>query len=436
MFVRCLLWGCIVLGLGNLAGAGDDQQWSVTKAAFLTATKKKQPPERVAATTALGDFPRKEAVDLLLKKGCVDSDSNVRLAARKTLTRLAEDESVREALLEEWKHGVKKPPAPWADQLRALAATASETQQDEILDGLNTLLSNPHGDFRGPIAVIDDFAEQGDEQAFTAVKLLSRVPAFQTKFAYRRAIIQALARIKSKDAISVLIESLEKSQGLIQSDIIVALTRITGMKYRDKFEDWKVWWQLNKEKFEYPAMLGPPYDPNDPQGASFYGIPICAKKVLFVLDTSASMRGEPIIAAKKALLATIEALPQLVQFDVITFDREVYTWQRKLVPATRDAKAEISEIIKMRGLGGGTSSFKALRAAFELEPEAIYFLSDGEPTDGGALQIIDAMSNFNRIHRISIFTVGVVTDGGRGDGLTRFMSPLAEQNWGLFRLVE
>ena len=325
-----------------------------------------------------------------------------------------------------------------ADQLRALAATADESQQAEIVEGLNTFLATPNGDLRSTIAVIDDYADQGDEQALTAVKFMSRVNLFETKFAYRRTIVQAAARIKSKGAIGLLIDALEKSHGLIQSDIVVALTRITGQKFRDKHEDWKKWWEMNEAPFVYPSMLGPKYNPNEPNAAYFYGMPICAKRVVLVLDTSNSMRGNPIEAAKKALLATIESLPEAVNFDVIVFNREAVAWKNQLVPATREAKDEVSENITMCSLGLATASFKALRTAFDLEPEAIYFLSDGQPTDGNPVQIVEAMSYANRIRRISIYTVGVVTDrvNGGGNGLTRFMAPLSEQNWGEFLLVE
>ena len=439
MVRRCGLWACLVLCVFGTAWAENvDPQWQSAKATFLTAFKRKTPPERVVATTALGAFPRKDVVDLLLNKGCVDTDPSVRFAARQALTKLSEDRAIRQSLFEDWQRALRKPSPHAADLLRALSATADDSQQVALIQDLNTLMSGPQGDLRTPIAVIDDYADQADEQALTAVKLMLRVQLFETNFAYRRTIVQAAARIKSKGAIGVLIDALEKSQGLIQSDIIVALTRITGQKFRDKHADWKAWWVKNEDQFAYPAAWGPPYDPNESNGSSFYGMPICAKRVVLVLDTSNSMRGVPIESAKKALLATIESLPEAVHFDVIVFDEEVAAWKYQLVPATPAAKAEVSVSISNRSLGPATSSYKALRMAFDLQPEAIYFLSDGQPTDGSPNQIIESMSYTNRIRRISIFTVGVVTDrvNGGGEGLTRFMAPLSARNWGEFLLVE
>jgi len=89
-----------------------------------------------------------------------------------------------------------------------------------------------------------------------------------------------------------------------------------------------------------------------------------------------------------------------------------------------------------RGMKAGTASHAALTATFGLEPEAIYFLSDGEPTDGQPAQIVTSITALNRTQRVSIHTIGVVTDRGGGVGLTRFMEPLAQQNYGKFQLVQ
>ena len=149
-----------------------------------------------------------------------------------------------------------------------------------------------------------------------------------------------------------------------------------------------------------------------------------------------SMRGQPIVLAKQALLKTIESLPESVKFDIVFFDGATATWQPRLVPASAEAKMEASQIIADRALKLGTVSNAALNVAFELDPEAIYFVSDGEPTDGQPAQIVNYVTQFNRTRRVSIHTVGVVTIRNGGAGLTSFMEPLADRNYGKFRLVE
>jgi hypothetical protein len=118
------------------------------------------------------------------------------------------------------------------------------------------------------------------------------------------------------------------------------------------------------------------------------------------------------------------------------FDNNSTVWQPRLVPASREAKQMASVTIMERGLRFGTASNDALHTAFELEPEAIYFLSDGEPTDGAPAQIVSAISKLNKTRRVSIHSIGVVTQRNGGIGLTMFMQPLSNQNYGTFRLVE
>ena len=148
------------------------------------------------------------------------------------------------------------------------------------------------------------------------------------------------------------------------------------------------------------------------------------------------MRGYPIEAAKVSLLKTIESLPESVNFDLVLFDKTAAVWQPRLLPATVPTKQMAAQTVIARGLGVGTCSHAALNAAFNLDPEVIYFLSDGEPTDSKVAQIIELMSERNRTRRISIHTIGVVTQRGGGAGLTLFMKPLAEHNFGTFRLVD
>ena len=212
-------------------------------------------------------------------------------------------------------------------------------------------------------------------------------------------------------------------------------TPFTKQKHKDNDREWTKWWAENKATFTFPERVAAE-EPVDPKQSTYYGIPICAKRIVFVLDTSGSMRGYPMEAAKMALLKTVESLPESVSFDMVLFDKTAAVWQPRLLPATLQAKQMAAQTVIARGMSMGTASHAALNAAFSLDPEVIYFLSDGEPTDGNPSQIIESMSERNRTRRISIHTIGVVTQKGGGAGLTFFMKPLAEHNYGSFRLVE
>ena len=245
-----------------------------------------------------------------------------------------------------------------------------------------------------------------------------------------------MTRIRDPLAIDFLIERRSKLEGLVEHDALTYLQQVTQQRLRNDAE-WKGWWERSRATFEFPkAKVLPPVKPTDNQQFLYYGIPICAKRVLFVLDTSGSMRGQPLEDAKRALNATIDQLPDAVQFDVLFFDKGVSAWQPQLVPAATHLKNEAQRTVTARGMARGTASNAALNAAFALDPEVIYFLSDGEPTDGQPANIVSSITALNRTRRISIHAIGVVTERNGSLGLTQFMRPLAEQNYGTFQLVQ
>jgi hypothetical protein len=87
-----------------------------------------------------------------------------------------------------------------------------------------------------------------------------------------------------------------------------------------------------------------------------------------------------------------------------------------------------------------TASYDALEAAFELDPEAIYFLSDGAPR-GGKIEapgeIISTISGWNRVRRVSIHSIGIDTKADTSvNPFARFMKALAEANWGVYHAVD
>ena len=407
------------------------------KQTFFREMKKKSAADRSEAVTAFAEIAQKETAELILKRLFSDPDPQVRLAAQKGLAKLSEDDEVRQFLVDEFKKLQRKQGAEdtFAQLLRALAATEDEALQTDLIKSLDEYLRSPKGNILLPMTLIDDLGQQGDVKAVQAIKLLSRARPFEAKFGYRRCVVQAVSNFRQPEAIDFLIALLPQSQGQLQYDIVQQLTKATKQKFRDEDKAWRAWWQDNRATFQFPKP-GDPVVAFEDNVLQYYGIPICAKRVVFVLDTSGSMRGEPMEAAKRALTQTLEKLPDVVQFDVVMFDRTVSAWQKELVSATRDAKSAATRAVLDRGMDRGTASNAALNAAFQLDPEAIYFLSDGEPTDGRPDQIISAITTLNRTRRVSIHTIGVVTDRTGGAGLALFMKPLADQNYGSFQLVK
>ena len=419
--------------------ADSDPDFKEAKAAFLREMKKKAPAARADAVIAFAEVAQPETAELILKRGLIDTDAQVRVAVQKALRKLVDERPTRMYLFDEYKKSLRKSGAndTVAELLRALVCTDDEELQPELVKSLDEHLTLPKSNILLPMTLIDDFGQRGGTDAVRAVKLMSGAKVFESKFGYRRCVVQAMCRIREPDAVTFLVELTPKVEGLIQHDVADYLTRLTKKKFRDNSREWNLWWKANKAAFTFPApdaiATAEPLDTNLP---AYYGLPICAKRVVFVLDTSMSMRGQPMELAKQALIKVITSLPESVAFDVVMFDKSAEAWQPRLLPATDANKSDASRTVMARGMKLGTASHAALTATFGLEPEVIYFLSDGEPTDGQPSQIVSSVAALNRTQRVSIHTIGVVTDRGGGIGLTRFMQPLAQQNYGNFQLVQ
>ena len=447
MQLRTIERASLIAVLGLLSGwipsvgwaADNDPAFRTAKQTFQVQMRKKVATDRVAAIAAFAAFENHEAADLIIKRGCADVDPTVRQAAQVAVRRLAAKSDIRKALVDELTRGIRKPVISEAvpELLRALVCTEDAELQTILLKLLDDYLTSPKGDLLLPMTLIDDFGKQGDAEAFRAVTLFSRSKAFDAKFGYCRCVIQAMSQIRDAQAVEWLILLIPKSQGLIQHDIIQYLTKLTSLKLGDNDRAWYKWWHANKDQIEFPKGGVSTEDVALTDGQqTYYGIPVCAKRIVFVLDTSGSMRGSPLYAAKTALLQVVDSLPESVNFDVVMFDKTVTVWQPRLIPASRQAKTELKSTVQNRGMQSGTVSFAAIEAAFKLEPEAIYFLSDGQPTDSQPDQIFNTFSTLNRTRRVSLHTIGVVTDKGNAASLILFMKPLAERNYGSYRLVD
>ena len=421
--------------------ASPSQEFAAAKQSFLKEMKKTNPVARAAAVEDFSNVLQTGTAELLLKRGFLDDDPKVRLATRAALRKLASDSIVCGYLIDQLKKSIRKKGSNDAttELFRALLAVDAADRQADLEKFVEEFVSSFKSNLLVPITMIDEFAEQGDVDAVHSIAMLSKARIFETDFGYRRSIVQAMTHIKKPEAVDFLIQLLPTTEGLIQHDVVRFLTQLTKQKFRDDHQKWDKWWKENRKEFQFPevdAAAEVAETELDDMELSYYGIPICAKRVVFVLDTSSSMHGPPIDAAKRALVKTIESLPEAVHFDVVMFDTHAATWQPRLVAATEESKKLASSAVYSRGLGPATVSNAAMAAAFRLDPEAIYFVSDGEPTDGPPAQIVGAVTQMNRTRRISIHAIGVVTNRRGGAGLTMFMKPLSSKNYGTFLLIE
>lgn len=134
-----------------------------------------------------------------------------------------------------------------------------------------------------------------------------------------------------------------------------------------------------------------------------------AREVVFVIDTSGSMAGESMEAARQALLLALDRLDPRDSFNVIEFNSLVRKLFPGSVPAELQARATARRFLNGLTANGGTEMGKALEAALESPASAssplrqVIFITDGA-VDNEA-QLFDYLRAHLGTNRL--FTVGI-----------------------------
>ena len=114
-----------------------------------------------------------------------------------------------------------------------------------------------------------------------------------------------------------------------------------------------------------------------------FGIPGTGSRFVYLIDRSKSMEGynfRPMLAARQELWKSVTSLNESNQFQIIFYNNEVDIFRRKLSlhaasEANKDASKQYIESIRP---DGGTDHLAALKTAFKLSPDVIFFLTDAE----------------------------------------------------------
>ena len=253
--------------------------------------------ERVAGFRQLHGYPNVEAAKLLVTAGLRDDDPSVRDAAYHTLLDLNDNADIARYLLltvnKDVRHGVVN-----QTTFRLLAVLLASTSPDIVRD-VTAYLEKQTGKHDGLVLVeslADDLGEHGQVEGVGPLSKLVALKSFSAEFGLRRAIAEALMKISVAEAIGQLVALLEKVQGEIRAEIVKHLCEATGQDLGMETAPWRQWWKDNEKTLQMAAAAMPRQAVNNftlssPSlgGARYYGLSICADKMVFILDTSASM---------------------------------------------------------------------------------------------------------------------------------------------------
>jgi Ca-activated chloride channel family protein len=112
------------------------------------------------------------------------------------------------------------------------------------------------------------------------------------------------------------------------------------------------------------------------------------RDMVFVLDTSGSMRGKRIEQAKAALQFCLKQLRPEDRFALMNFATTVNKYTERLLPASEAELARARKWVDELEATGGTAIDEALKSALEMRPGddgrpfTIVFFTDGRPTIG------------------------------------------------------
>jgi len=420
-------------------------EFRTAKPAIMQQLRDRDKATRVAAAHKLTDYPTNEAIKLLLTQVVASKDEELRRAGFEVLLALNGNEEVCKLLqndiAREWKQG--KPDAEEFAVLEALLCSELPAVADHALEVLKQAVAKPKGGRETLILLTDDLALRAGDERLSALRQLMTLPQFKEDFAVRRTIAQALTRIRSKPAMTRLIELLGQSKGEVKSDIVRYVSHITGQDFGGDPNKWDAWWKENEENFTFPPEdkpgAGAPWVPRALAGPSYYRVPLTGSRILFVMDTSVSMlRGNRILAAKRELAKAINEMPTEVPFNVVVFNTRVSAWRNKLVTANEDTKQNAVYFVEAQGLGNGTASYDALETAINQDAEAIYFVTDGAPFGGkitNPAEIVQTITRLNQFRRATIHCFGIGV-GPEGNVFETFLSTLAKENYGQYLRVD
>ncbi len=164
---------------------------------------------------------------------------------------------------------------------------------------------------------------------------------------------------------------------------------------------------------------------------SFFGLEGKGKRLVYIVDKSGSMQGKLLAAAKAELKRSIDSLPRGSRYAVYFFSGNTVRYAKSmdkrhdLVRATRRRNKDVFNWVDGIVAMGSTEPLTALMGALSLEPDVIYFLTDGEFDP----LIIEKVTESNKSSKIQIHCIGF---GNSGRVLLR---DLSKRNYGQFRFV-
>ncbi|WP_395750990.1 VWA domain-containing protein [Prosthecobacter sp.] len=277
-----------------------------------------------------------------------------------------------------------------------------------------------------------------------------------TPHVIRACAAEALGGMRSPAALEALVPRLNDET--IGEAVHCSLYQLTGQDFADDPDKWKAWiaeqganipWKMlarsDYAEFLKTQKLLKPLDGDVVINnmASFYGLEIRSKGALFILDVSGSMTRDDRIGRLKAqmqnLLTALQNKPAGLRYGILTFGSQVDSCFPAKGMAVNDEKnhRQAVQFVERIQAGGGTPMCEVLNHALtRMLPEggidAIYFLSDGQPSDGTPLQVLDYAQRIFAQFKVRIHTISIGEESIPGNDAPSLLNQIATTCGGTF----
>ncbi|MEK7832630.1 MAG: TonB family protein, partial [Acidobacteriota bacterium] len=152
---------------------------------------------------------------------------------------------------------------------------------------------------------------------------------------------------------------------------------------------------------------------------------VSPKEIVFVLDTSGSMRGFPIEKAKEAMKLAIDGMNPQDTFNLITFAGDTHVLFPQPAPATRENLKRAQDFLASRSGSGGTEMMKAIKTALDPSNSQDHVRIVCFMTDGYVGNDLEIVGEIQKHPNARVFAFGI------GESVNRFLlDKMAEEGRG------
>lgn len=272
------------------------------------------------------------------------------------------------------------------------------------------------------------YFEDNPEMVVTRVGVLLSAAA---PHVVRACAADALGGMRHAKAVEALVPFVEDDA--IGPRAVRSLYRLTGQHFDQQPEtQWRDWLKETAGKIDFKMHTATDFEnflkmqalvkQDDGQMImdTFYGLDVRGKGLLFILDVSGSMDMDDRISKLRGqmqnILTIFASRPEATRYGIITFGEDIAScFPRGIMDNGDDNRRRATRFVERLQADGGTPMVEALTYAYnKVLPDAnidtIFFLSDGQPSDGTPEMVLDITRKIFQRHQTRFNTISIGED--------------------------